>query len=103
MITVACVRNGTAYPVHYVERLRNMGRDLVLSVQPKTTPQQRQGFLASLPVLMRTLNEGLDLIRWPEPERKRDLLRLWLTVRRPLALPADFTHGGITSRTAAFG
>ena len=54
-----------------VERLRQMGRDLVLSVQPKTTPQQRQGFLASLPVLMRTLNEGLDLIRWPEPERKK--------------------------------
>lgn len=54
-----------------VDRLRNMGRDLVLSVQPKTTPQQRQGFLASLPVLMRTLNEGLDLVRWPEPERKK--------------------------------
>ncbi len=54
-----------------VERLRNLGRDLVLSVQPKTTPQQRQGFLASLPVLMRTLNEGLDLIRWPEAERKK--------------------------------
>ncbi|MDH0868046.1 DUF1631 family protein [Mitsuaria sp. GD03876] len=54
-----------------VERLRQMGRDLVLSVQPKTTPQQRQGFLASLPVLMRTLNEGLDLIRWPEPARKK--------------------------------
>lgn len=54
-----------------VERLRQMGRDLVLSVQPKTTPQQRQGFLASLPVLMRTLNEGLDLIRWPEPDRKK--------------------------------
>ncbi|OWQ49260.1 hypothetical protein CDL60_00470 [Roseateles noduli] len=54
-----------------VERLRNMGRDLVLSVQPKTTPQQRQGFLASLPVLMRTLNEGLDLVRWPEPDRKK--------------------------------
>ncbi|ANH68699.1 DUF1631 family protein [Mitsuaria sp. 7] len=54
-----------------VERLRNMGRDLVLSVQPKTTPQQRQGFLAALPVLMRTLNEGLDLVRWPEPDRKK--------------------------------
>jgi hypothetical protein len=39
---------------------------------------------------------------WPEPERKRDLLRLWLTVRRPLDLPEDFAHGGITSRTAAF-
>lgn len=54
-----------------VERLRQMGRDLVLSVQPKTTPQQRQAFLASLPVLMRTLNEGLDLVRWPEPARKK--------------------------------
>ncbi|WP_158238754.1 DUF1631 family protein [Roseateles chitinivorans] len=54
-----------------VDRLRQMGRDLVLSVQPKTTPQQRQAFLASLPVLMRTLNEGLDLIRWPEPDRKK--------------------------------
>lgn len=54
-----------------VDRLRQMGRDLVLSVQPKTTPQQRQAFLASLPVLMRTLNDGLDLIRWPEPARKK--------------------------------
>ncbi|WP_343627674.1 DUF1631 family protein [Roseateles sp.] len=54
-----------------VDRLRQMGRDLVLSVQPKTTPQQRQAFLASLPVLMRTLNEGLDLVRWPEPSRKK--------------------------------
>ena len=40
---------------------------------------------------------------WPEPERKRDLLRLWLVARRPLDLPADFARGGITSRTAAFG
>jgi len=54
-----------------VERLRNLGRDIVLSVQPKTSPQQRQAFLASLPVLMRTLNDGLDLVRWPESERKK--------------------------------
>ncbi len=54
-----------------VDRLRHLGRDIVLSVQPKTTPQQRQAFLASLPVLMRTLNEGLDLVRWPESERKK--------------------------------
>lgn len=53
-----------------LERLRRVGQDLVLSVQPKTGPSQRQAFLASLPVLMRSLNEGLDLIRWPEPQRK---------------------------------
>jgi hypothetical protein len=44
-----------------------------------------------------------DYEDWPESERKRDLLRLWLTVRRSLDLPPDFAHGGITSRTAAFG
>jgi hypothetical protein len=49
------------------------------------------------------LHARTDYEDWPEPERKRDLLRLWLTVRRPLDLPADFAHGGITSRTAAFG
>jgi hypothetical protein len=49
------------------------------------------------------LHARTDYEDWPEPERKRELLRLWLTVRRPLELPADFAHGGITSRTAAFG
>jgi hypothetical protein len=49
------------------------------------------------------LHARTDYEDWPEPERKRDLLRLWLTVRRPLDLPPDFAKGGITSRTAAFG
>ena len=30
----------------------------------------------------------------PEPERHRGLLRLWLTLRAPLELPADFRTGG---------
>jgi Protein of unknown function (DUF1631) len=51
-------------------RLRQLGRDLVMSVQPKGGTAQRQTFLAQLPVLMRTLNEGLDLIAWPEAARK---------------------------------
>jgi hypothetical protein len=48
------------------------------------------------------LHARTDYVDWPEPERRRDLLRLWLTVRRPLDLPADFTQGGITNRDAAF-
>ena len=31
-------------------------------------------------------------VDFPEPERKRDLYRLWLTLREPLALPDDFQH-----------
>lgn len=53
------------------EKFRQFGRDLVLSVQPKSGAQQRQAFLASLPRLMSTLNEGLDLIHWPEAARKQ--------------------------------
>lgn len=39
----------------------------------------------------------------PEPERKRDLIRLWLVLRGELDLPPDFVAGGIVPREAAFG
>lgn len=51
-------------------RLRQLGRGLVMSVQPKGGTAARADFLRDLPHLMRTLNEGLDLIRWPEAPRK---------------------------------
>lgn len=38
----------------------------------------------------------------PEPDRRRDLYRLWLTLRVPMHLPDDFRIGGITEREAAF-
>lgn len=52
------------------KRFRQFGRDLVLSVQPKAPGPQRQAFLSALPRMMQTLNEGLDLIAWPEAMRK---------------------------------
>jgi Protein of unknown function (DUF1631) len=52
------------------QRLRAVARDLYMSVQPKGSPQQRRDFLAALPRLMQGLNEGMDLIAWPEPARK---------------------------------
>jgi uncharacterized membrane protein YgcG len=51
-------------------RLRTLGRSLVMSVQPKGGTAARSDFLRELPNLMRTLNEGLDLIRWPDAPRK---------------------------------
>lgn len=38
----------------------------------------------------------------PEPERRRDLIRLWLIVDRDLGLPEDFAAAGIVSRDVAF-
>lgn len=53
-----------------VQRLRRVGRDLVMSVQPKGSPLLRKKFLMQLPTLMKDLNEGLRLIGWPEPAQK---------------------------------
>jgi Taurine catabolism dioxygenase TauD, TfdA family len=37
-----------------------------------------------------------------DPDRPRDLFRLWLTLRQDIALPTAFQTGGITDRTAAY-
>ncbi|MBO4165106.1 TauD/TfdA family dioxygenase [Micromonospora antibiotica] len=37
----------------------------------------------------------------PEPERKRDLIRLWLVIDRDLGLPPAFDAGGIVPRAVA--
>jgi hypothetical protein len=41
-----------------VRALRQTGRELFMSVQPKTSPAQRKAFLAELPKLMQQINEG---------------------------------------------
>jgi len=38
----------------------------------------------------------------PEPDRKRDLIRLWLTIDRDLGLPESTSDRGITLRHVAF-
>ena len=51
-------------------RLRRAGRELMLSVQPKPTPTHRKAFLAELPKLMQVLTEGMNLIGWPDVQRR---------------------------------
>ncbi|MDO9095654.1 MAG: DUF1631 family protein [Rubrivivax sp.] len=52
------------------QRLRRAGRELMLSVQPKATPAHRKVFLAELPKLMLDLTEGMNLIGWPDAQRR---------------------------------
>ncbi len=52
------------------QRYRRVGRDLVMSVQPKGSPALRKKFLMQLPPLMKDLNEGLQLIGWPEAAQR---------------------------------
>jgi hypothetical protein len=53
-----------------IQRLRAAGSALVLSVQPKPSPAHRKIFLAELPRLMQDLTEGMNLIGWPDPQRR---------------------------------
>lgn len=52
------------------QRMKEAGRELVLSVQPKGHPQLRKAFLLKLPKLMKDLNEGMGLIQWPEDAKQ---------------------------------
>ena len=52
------------------KRFRRVGRDLVMSVQPKGSPALRKKFLMQLPPLMKDLNEGMQLIGWPEAAQR---------------------------------
>jgi hypothetical protein len=64
----AAEQGGAAGPL--AQRLRIAGRELYLSVQPKATPALRKAFLADLPKLMQALSEGMNLIAWPEAQRR---------------------------------
>lgn len=43
-----------------------------------------------------------DYEDFPEPGRKRDLIRLWLTIDRDLELPIEIKDRGLTLRSVAF-
>ncbi|MEO7336029.1 MAG: DUF1631 family protein, partial [Caldimonas sp.] len=57
-------------------RFRRVGRDLVMSIQPKGSPMFRKKFLMQLPPLMKDLNEGMQLVGWPEAAQKELLGKL---------------------------
>ena len=70
----ATLKHGTASEI--AERMRQAARELILSVQPKNSPTERKQFILALPHLMKTLNEGLALIAWPEDRKKAFLAEL---------------------------
>ncbi len=69
-------------------RYRQVGRDLVMSVQPKGSPAMRKRFLMQLPTLMRDLNAGLKLIGWPEAATKEFFAQLMPTHADSLKMAA---------------
>ncbi|TAL19463.1 MAG: DUF1631 family protein, partial [Aquabacterium sp.] len=89
---LAQAREGNDSP--FVQRVKRVPRELILSVQPKGTPQLRKDFLVRLPQLMKDLNDGLTLIRWPEDAKKEFFSKLLPSHAESLknAPPTDFVR-----------
>ena len=71
------------------QRLRRAGRELMLSVQPKSSPAHRKVFLAELPKLMQDLTEGMNLIGWPDAQRRAFFGQLMPAHAEALKSPAS--------------
>lgn len=84
---VQAIREGGA-DSEAARRYREVGRDLVMSVQPKGSPAMRKRFLMQLPALMRDLNAGLKLIGWPEAAHKEFQAQLMPAHADSLKMPA---------------
>jgi hypothetical protein len=67
--------------------------DLIWSVKPKATPEQRKTLIARLPRLLQTLNKWLDAIKWQDAERLQFFARLAeyhaAIVRAPIELSPE--------------
>ncbi len=67
--------------------------DLIWSVKPKITRDERKSLIAKLPGLLATLNQWLDIIKWQEAERLQFFAELAechaSIVRAPLDISAE--------------
>ncbi len=99
--------HATAYGGEAQElQMRRMGKELAQSVLPKGGSPARRDFLTQLPVLVRGINQGLDLVGSPETVRKQmfaDLLPVHAeSLKTPALSPLD--HNMLVKRIeAAFG
>lgn len=74
--------------------LRQTARDLVASLQPKRTVEERKRFIVSLPMLMGALKDGMAAIGWPESQRDAFFGELMAVHAGSLKapLPSDLEH-----------
>ncbi len=87
-------------------QMRRLGKELAQSVLPKGGSPARRDFLTQLPVMVRGVNQGLDLVGSPEGVRKQlfaDLLPVHAeSLKTPALSPLD--HNLLVKRIeAAFG
>lgn len=69
------------------QRMRQTGREVIMSAMPKGLPSLRRSFLMQLPELIKNLKEGMRLIEWPELAQDSFWAQLLPTQADSLDLP----------------
>ena len=72
--------------------LRTMD-ELIWSVKPKTTQQERKELLGKLPSLLAALNASLDVVKWQGPEREQFFSTLAERHAAIMRAPLELTPG----------
>lgn len=85
------------------QTIRRVGRDLILSVQPKGSSAMCQRFLRSLPGLMKNLKKGMTYIGWPEPAHEAFFADLLPSHAESLKQPplSELDHNLLSSKLEA--
>jgi hypothetical protein len=61
---------------HETQRFQRMCSDLIWSVQPKNSAEERKQLVSALPHLMRDVNDAFALLHWPPLQQKEFRARL---------------------------
>ncbi len=57
-------------------RVQKAMDELIWSVKPKTSPEERKELVGRLPAMLSLINAWLNVLNWEEPERRRFLAKL---------------------------
>lgn len=57
-------------------RVQKAMDDLIWSVKPKASPEERKELVSRLPAMLSLINAWLNVLNWEEPERRRFLAKL---------------------------
>jgi Protein of unknown function (DUF1631) len=77
---------------HAMRPYLNVVPDLVWSVQPKISVEDRKQLIRSIPKVLKMLREGLEMIEWPQ-DRSQEFFKQLMTSHAHAVKAVELAHG----------
>jgi hypothetical protein len=85
---------------NFAKKFRAAVSDLIWSVQPKINPEDRKRLVKTIPAVLGTLREGLQLIEWPKAQSREFFTRLMASHAQAVkALEVAYGNGAPLDQT----